>query len=226
MKPITWGASPKLGGTTDEVTGTARLVDAAVSQAEGGAPTATLARSEIEAALQDKDGADLVLEIARIQSGARDDRTVKVFWERSDLEELVRSSADQITLRFDEAELEHMLDTPDIEAHGLRERALVLTVAAATAAGMAGAAQAYPADSRAQPITPAAAQARNVQPSRLDAYPMGRALLAQEHATPTAGGGSSVPDRDVEAAVAGGLALLITGAAFVGRSQRRRERPA
>jgi hypothetical protein len=44
-------------------------------------------------------------------------------------------------------------------------------------------------------------------------------------AQPTVGGGGSgfsIPDSAIEGALAGGLALLITGAAFVTRTQRRR----
>jgi hypothetical protein len=124
------------------VASTAKLVDPAGFDAEGGL-SATLPRSEIETALQDDAGADLLLEIARIQNGERDDRKVKVAWERADLENLLQSAVgDPITLTFSEAEVQRMLDA-DFEAHGLREKALVLTVAAATAAGMAGSAAAY-----------------------------------------------------------------------------------
>ena len=79
------------------------------------------------------------LEIARIQNGERDDRTIKVAWDRSDLQELLKSGGDSITFVFDHSELERMLDDPDVEAQGLREKVLVITVAAATAAaGFAG----------------------------------------------------------------------------------------
>lgn len=123
------------------VASTPKLVDPAAFDPEGGL-TATLPRSDIETALQDDAGADLFLEIARIQNGERDDRTVKVAWERGDLEQLLqRASGDRITLTFSNAEIERMLEA-DFEAHGLREKALVLTVAVATAAGMAGGAAA------------------------------------------------------------------------------------
>ena len=94
----------------EEVASTAKLVDAPAFDVGGGAPTATFPRSEIEAAVQDDAGVDLFLEIARIQNGERDDRTVKVAWERSDLEALLeRASGDSVTLTFDQAELERML---------------------------------------------------------------------------------------------------------------------
>jgi len=88
------------------VASTAKLVDPAAFDPEGGL-SATLPRSEIETALQDDAGADLFLEIARIQNGERDDRTVKIAWERGDLEELLQSAAgDPVTLRFSETEVE------------------------------------------------------------------------------------------------------------------------
>src|SRR3989442_12958384 len=104
----------------EEVASTPKLVDPADVGAKG-ALTATLPRSDIEAALQDDAGADLFLEIARIQNGERDDRTVKVAWERSDLQELLnRASGDAITVTFDPDGSERMLDDPDVEAQGLR----------------------------------------------------------------------------------------------------------
>jgi hypothetical protein len=125
----------------EEVASTPKLVDPAAMDAEG-ALSATVPRSDIETALQDDAGADLFLEIARIQNGERDDRTVKVAWERNELEDLLkRAVGDPITLTFSTSEVERMLEA-DFEAHGLREKALVLTVAAATAAGLAGSAAA------------------------------------------------------------------------------------
>src|SRR3954451_6784582 len=104
------------------VASTPKLVDPAAFDPEGGL-TATLPRSDIETALQDDAGADLFLEIARIQNGERDDRTVKVAWERGDLEELLqRASGDRITLTFSQDEVERMLEA-DFEAHGMREKA-------------------------------------------------------------------------------------------------------
>ena len=273
----------------EEVASTAKLVDPAAVNAQIGL-TATLPRSDIEAALQDDAGADLFLEIARIQNGERDDRTVKVAWERSDLEQLLkRESGDSITFTFDQADLERMLDDPDVEAQGLREKALVLTVAAATAAGIAGSAAGQVISDGGSTASPAAAVSGLVTDNSTSGVPgavsgfatdasTGGATAATDApginvvtdvsssgqpgavsgfatdattsgqpgavsgiisdtgsertrnpATPSVGGGGSgftVPDSAVEAALAGGLALLITGAAFVTRTQRRRESPA
>ena len=286
----------------DEVAGKAKLVDAESLDAASRALTATISRSHIETALADDEGADLRLEIARIQNGERDDRAVTVAWERADLEGLLRSaSGDQITFAFDQEELERMLEEPDVEAQGLREKVLVLTVAAATAGAFAGASQAMPADiggttssaavsglvtdnTSGQPgavsgfTTDASTSAStggadssvpadgwmssvestvadnagiNVvtdntsgQPGAVSGFTTDASTSAEPGAVssfitdtssertrvpgePAGGGGFSMPDASVDAALAAGLALLITGAAFIGRTQRRTsERPA
>jgi hypothetical protein len=267
----------------EEVASTAKLVDAVD---DGHALTATIPRSQVAAVLEGDGSADLILNVARMSDGAREDRTATISWERPDLEELLRrASGDQIELTFDQAELERMLDA-DVEAHGFREKALVLTVAAATAAGLAGQAgaqvmidsgsgQSAPisglaADNLGQPdgwlagatdaaqpsvasnvITdrgsdPARIAAepslgsnvitdRGSDPARIGAEPsVGSNVITDRGSDParipaepsSTGGGFSVPDSAVDAALAGGLALLITGAAFVTRAQRRREQPA
>jgi hypothetical protein len=215
----------------DEVASSAKLVDA-ITPDDGHTLTATIPRSHVEAALGEGGSADLILNVARIHDGEREDRTATISWELPDLEELLRrASGDQIELTFDQAELERMLDA-DVEAHGFREKALVLTVAAATAAGLAGQAGAKvmldsaSSGSGATPVVVADASTsaapsvasnvitdRGSDPTRVPAEPS------------TGGGGFSVPDSAVDAALAGGLALLITGAAFVTRTQRRREQP-
>ena len=122
----------------EEVAGTAKLVDPAAVGA-GSALTATLPRSDIEAALQDEAGADLFLEIARIQNGERNDRRIKVEWSREDLEKLLQgASGDTVSCTFDADELERMLNDPDFEAHGLKEKAAIVTVAVAAAFAIDG----------------------------------------------------------------------------------------
>ena len=260
----------------EEVASTPKLVDSAEVDAKP-ALTATLPRFEIEAALNDNAAADLFLEIARIQNSERDDRTVKVAWERPDLEELLqRATGDRITLTFDEGELRSLLDETDVEAHGLREKALVLTVAVATAAGIAGSATAQVMGEGSTSGTPAAVSGLVTDNSPLaapaassvpaDGWMSGVESPAAATGVPAdgwmsgvespvattgvpadgwmsgvespvtadptgigqpGGGGSgfTVPDSAIEAALAGGLALLITGAALVTRTQRRRELP-
>jgi len=285
----------------EEVASTPKLVDPADVDAKSGL-TATLPRSDIETALQDEAGADLFLEIARIQNGERDDRTVKVTWSREELEDLLRrASGDAVTLTFKQEELEQLLDDPDVEAQGLREKLVVLSIAAATAASFGGAAQAqvlsdgggtggsaaavavvtdastggvagsvsgFTTDASTSGTTaddPAAAPAdgwmssvespvpgpagvnmitdnTGGQPGSVAGFATDATTSAQPGSvsgivtdtgseatrTPAApavsGGGSgfSIPDSAIEGALAGGLALLITGAAFVTRTQRRR----
>jgi hypothetical protein len=287
----------------EEVASTPKLVDPADVDAKSGL-TATLPRSDIETALKDEAGADLFLEIARIQNGERDDRTVKVTWSREELEDLLRrASGDAVTLTFSQDELQRLLDD-DVEAHGLREKIVVLSIAAATAAsfasasgaqvmsdsgggtsgnaasaamvtdastgGIAGSVSGITTDAStsgtaADAAAPAAAPADgwmssvespvpgpagiNVitdntggQPGSVAGFATDATTSGQPGSvsgiisdtgseatrTPAApavsGGGSgfTIPDSAIEGALAGGLALLITGAAFVTRTQRRR----
>jgi hypothetical protein len=270
----------------EEVASTPKLVDPAAFDAEG-ALSATVPRSEIQTALQDDAGADLFLEIARIKNGERDDRTVKVAWERAELEDLLkRAVGDPITLTFSASEVERMLEA-DFEAHGLREKALVLTVAAATAAGIAGSAagqvmseggaapsaavsglvtdastsgvpgavSSIATDASTAGVQSPAADPAGVnivtdvstsgQPGAVSGFATDASTSGQPDAitggfiTDTGseatrapsepagtGGGFTMPDAAVDAALAAGLAMLITGAAFVGRSRRRDAQPA
>jgi hypothetical protein len=103
--------------------------------------TATVPREEIEAVLASEEPADLVLEVARANGdpAEAERQTVSVAWERDDLERLLGDTSGlAVTFSFRKDELEQAID-PEFEGHGLRERALVLTVAAAAAAGAASA---------------------------------------------------------------------------------------
>jgi len=116
----------------------------------------------------------------------------------------------------------------------------VLTVAVATAAGIAGSATAQVMGEGTTTGTPAAVSGLVTDNSTL-AAPAASSVVADGWmsgvespvtADPTgigqpSGGGSgfTVPDSAIEAVLAGGLALLITGAALVTRTQRRRELP-
>src|SRR5439155_719127 len=125
----------------------ARLVEAPSMQS---GVAATVSRSEIEETLSSAEGpAVLVLDIAR-RSGESETadveaHTLEVELEKPDLEQILRTATgDAIELRFDQGELEQALDSDDVDAHGMREKALILTVAAATAAGAAGQASGMP----------------------------------------------------------------------------------
>ena len=129
----------------EDLTTRAQLVEVSEVGAQG--VTATLPRSEIEDALAGDDSpADLILDVAQFGDGEEaKSRRVAVEWERGDLERLLRQTdGDRILFTFDRSTLASALDAPDVEPHGLREKALVLTVAVATAAGASGAAMAVP----------------------------------------------------------------------------------
>jgi hypothetical protein len=111
---------------------------------QSAAVTATVSRDEIEAALNMDPPADLILEVLRRPEAAEgvQKHVVHVAWKRADLESLLRiPDSDEITFSFDPAELERAIDEPDVEGHGLREAAVVLSIAAAAAvAGVSNAA--------------------------------------------------------------------------------------
>src|SRR5918994_4028079 len=126
----------------EELSARAKLVDRTPDvQAHGLA--ATVSRHEIEDVLQAEEGQpELLLDVTRSwrDNGQQrvESRTVAVEWERADLERLLKqASGDTVTLAIDREVLERAL-AEDVEAHSLRGRALVLTVAVATGAFGAG----------------------------------------------------------------------------------------
>jgi hypothetical protein len=187
----------------------ALLVDEASLVGRG--VTATLPRSQVEEAMRSSDvPAQLALDI---RAGDGEERTLAVAWEREDLERVLgRTSGDTVVLTFDRDELASAV-SGDFEAHGLRERALVLAVAAATATGaLAGSAAASPVG---------------------DPGPAGSgtpaAQLSDHAQLPSSGGGSAIsaPDPATAAGIGAGVAIMIAGASFVAAGrQGRRVRPA
>ena len=123
----------------DETSGTARLVD---SRPEGNTLVATIGREEVEEALRLDEPVDLLLDVERVTAdgNGRETQRISLAWETAELEQLLASStAGELSLNFDEAELRRFLDE-EVEAHGMREKLAVLTVAAGMAAAGAGAA--------------------------------------------------------------------------------------
>ena len=112
-----------------ETFGTARLADDIPAER---AITAVVSRGEFAAALQDPERSpELYLDIDR-QGEERS--TIGISWSNDELEKLLeRASGDDILLTFDRDELQSVFD--DVEAHGLRQKALIFTVAAAGALG-------------------------------------------------------------------------------------------
>jgi hypothetical protein len=125
----------------DERHGTIRLAD---GESEARGLVTTVPRAEVEQAFQSDEPVDLLLDIERAaEGGGRETQRLALSWERQDLERMLENDGD-ITLTFDEAELQRLLDE-DVEAHGMRERLAVLTVVAAgIAAAGAGSALASP----------------------------------------------------------------------------------
>ena len=171
----------------DERHGTIRLADPGESEARG--LVTTVPRAEVEQALQSDEPVDLLLDIERAVEGeGRETQRVALGWERQDLERLLENDGD-ITLTFDEAELQQLLDE-DVEAHGMRERLAVLTVVAAgIAAAGAGSALASPNSGDGSlaggtPVAAATAQAPSSEISTgLQATPQGRLVVPSEMTT-------------------------------------------
>jgi hypothetical protein len=108
----------------------------------------TLPRSEVEAALAEAEPPELVLDVLRATGEEREveKRKISVEWESADIEQLLRQTpGDAITFSFERDELERIM-AEDVELHGLRDKALVLSVVAGVAAGGATSAMAMPND--------------------------------------------------------------------------------
>jgi hypothetical protein len=127
----------------DELTAKAVLV--APPDVGDGLATA-IPRSELEEVLGlNETPIELVLDVTRFADGeAADTRSIAVSCERADLEQILRQAAgDDVILTFDREALREAMEA-DVEAHGIREKVLVLAVAATAAAGGAAAASAEP----------------------------------------------------------------------------------
>jgi hypothetical protein len=101
---------------------------------------ATVSRREIEEVLRAEGQPELLLDVRLSGDGRAETRRVAVEWERADLEKLLKDArAERVNLGIDIDSLIRALEGPEVEAHGLREKALVLTVALVAAApGAAG----------------------------------------------------------------------------------------
>ena len=179
-----------------------------VSEAElhGGLST-TISRTAVEEALRLDEPPALVLDV----TGPAGERSIAVSWKRDDLERLLReATGDTIQLTFDRAGLEQALADDDVEAHGLKQKAAVLAVALAAAAGVAGGASAMP-------------MGTGGGPSAGQADPTDGGIVNQEPAT---GGDSVISEIAPVAAALGGAAIVIAGAAFAFGAAGQRRRPA
>jgi hypothetical protein len=100
--------------------------------------TTSISRTEIEEAMGAAEPLELILDITRFSDGeAAETRSVAVAWQPRDLEQLLRQAeGERVTLTFDGEALRQVMEE-DVEAHGLREKAVVLAVAATAVTGIA-----------------------------------------------------------------------------------------
>jgi hypothetical protein len=116
--------------------------------------TTFVSREEVEKAIRAKEGPlELILDVTRFTDGEpAETQSVAVAWERNDLEQLLgQTEGERVTLTFDGEALRDAIES-DVEGHGIRERAVVLAVAATAATGFAAgtaAGQSLGADDRA-----------------------------------------------------------------------------
>jgi hypothetical protein len=118
----------------------------------------TLPRSEVEAALAEAEPPELILDVLRATGEERDAERhkISVKWDPADIEQLLeKTPGDGITFAFERDELEQLL-SDDMELHGLRDKALVLSVAVGVAAAGATSAMAGPGDPTGPPTGRAA----------------------------------------------------------------------
>ena len=124
---------------------TLSLADSAAAVGDRGLAI-DLRRSDIETALRSADdGLELLLDLEAREAdgGATRRHTLAVGCTPADLERMLLQSGDSIRVSFDAEALAQAI-APDIEAHGLREKMVVLAVVVATTGAAAGGAQAMP----------------------------------------------------------------------------------
>ena len=201
----------------EETPRTVRLADGAPFDVSARGVTATLLRADIEAARSGAGPAELVLDVRRGQGAEVEAHSIAVEWTPADLERLLdEGDAEEVTIAFDRDEMAAVMDAEaDVEAHGLREKALVLTVVAVTGLSTAGVAQARPAAE--QTGTAAAAVASAPAPVQAPAATTGGADTAGavDQASPatTIGGAATQAPEVITAAAAAAAPATTTGGA-------------
>jgi len=206
-----------------------RLAEDAPFDVSSRGVTATLRRADIEEAARSGAGpAELVLDVRRRQGADVEAHSIAVEWSAADLEQLLGEGEDEeVTIAFDRDEMASMIDSEaDVEAHGLREKALVLTVVAVTAASGAGVAQAYPAPAGHEggaPATSAPVAAQAPAATIGGAAVAGAVVQAASPAT-TIGGAGLEPTDVVRAAPA--APATTTGGATASQAPAPSESPA
>jgi hypothetical protein len=205
-----------------------------VSTLEGPSLTVAVARSEILDVLRSNEEPELVLEVVRTDRREAEPELLRFDWDRDELAALLRNSeGDAVTLMFDESAIERALARGEVEAHGLREKAVVLAVVAATATATAGAAAApaaggHPAPPPRGPIHPAEGTGFIPTPGTERTPPPRGARHPAEGTgfVPTPTGAPRLTDSspqtfETTGAIAAGAAVLITGLGFAARGRHR-----
>jgi hypothetical protein len=152
----------------DERSGTVQLVESRPDEARS--LVATVPRGEVEEALRAPGPVDLLLDVERVAADGegRETQRVALAWEPDELERLLATaSGDDVSLTFDEDEIQRLLDE-DVEAHGMRQKLAVISVAVGMAAAGAGSAAAAVApDGGSAGSTPVAAAATHATASEV-----------------------------------------------------------
>ena len=166
--------------------------------------TTIVARSVLEAALQDEDSAELWFELGDDSSG-EDVSRLSIDLSHTDIEELLRLTPDdEIALTLDGAAVESMFD-PDVEAHGLKGAiAIAVTSAAILApAAHAGAPQSVDAAAKQRAKIQATTQIGAAATTQISAASRAQAVSAQ----------SKLQVAKTQVAKVSGLKLLRSGLA-------------
>lgn len=171
----------------DVTNAAASLVTVDDLDAELAAITATISRAEVQEALGSGEPPELFLELLR---DGGEQHELSVAWKRDELEQLLgQIDGPAITLMFERDDLERAVED-DVEAHGIRERALVVTVAAVAAASSASTAAAV--------VDPGVAGVQAVSTSTHDEA----GLTARGITTPVTHDESTLAARGIEAQAA------------------------
>ena len=209
---------------------TVRLAEDAPFDVSNRGVTATLRRTDIEEAARSGAGpAELVLDVRRGQGADVEAHTIAVEWSPADLERLLGEGGDEeVTIAFDRDEMAAALDVEaDVEAHGLREKALVLTVVAVSAASTAGVAQARPsAGSTGSAASVAAAPAPEQAPAATIGGAGTGATIDPASPATTIGGAGVAPADVVSAAPAPAAPATTIGGAGTSETPAPSESPA
>jgi hypothetical protein len=146
MRPFQ-GRHRKKEDRMHETRSTIQLAEEAPFDVSARGVTADLRRSDIEEAAHAGGGpAELLLDLRWGDGELVETRELSVEWSQTDLDRLLAATdSDLVTIAFDRDEMTTAINAEtDVEAHGLRDKAIILTVVAVSALSTGGVAQAHP----------------------------------------------------------------------------------